>query len=733
MVHFNNYILPVLFGLLNIGGSYSESTPCTISNSDSVYKTSASCTPGYYLIDKSDSSILTEAASAAVETVLLSCEGGDNKPCTETTVPGYYVNKGGNNGNFIECDSSYRCNIASVTTAACGENKVGKLLLDSDSYGICLAFNKYNDPGIKYLKVDFDKKNGSYLVKHTSGTIFSFDKTANYYALKITEDSITFNKGCTDIVDQCVLYTGGELVTRVEDFCSEDSSGRYYTCTNGKCISENQEAGNAKDDNGEGAACTISKTESFAITVSCTNYGYYLYEDGTPANSRVCLHKEGVDLTCTELSKIPVGYYWNSYQYNEVIECSGTTCKKDDLPTSCTSAEAGKIIDNGYNLEFCISNENSIPLVKDKTFEFTGIAKSIFSETTVTYVLKIDGSSLTVEKKINVSGELSKCSEKCTTDVYCINTTKIQTGSGDCADITGAALEKTAGKHYIYFDAEDKITTFTEAKKAYECEFNADGGNTLKACEVVDQKAIAISGVGELSCDKNTGCKFVAETKVTCNFDSPDENCNGYYVNESSELLSCDGKSCEKISTPLGYFVNSNTYIICNKDIIKINERDATENTIDSHTVTGDDELNYYCGEVTPTETDEETCTKGELIKISEVVKVCNTGKTSDAIAFGDDKNNYLIQANTLDGSHDETKYYILKVNSNDIQPVLDDKRHYKYIFKDSFKVLNEDNSNCSNVENSGETIDDLIEYEKNEDNTYSETTPKLSEDEASP
>jgi len=36
-------------------------------------------------------------------------------------------------------------------------------------------------------------------------------------------------------------------------------------------------------------------------------------------------------------------------------------------------------------------------------------------------------------------------------------------------------------------------------------------------------------------------------------------------------------------------------------------------------------------------------------------------------------------------------------------------------------------------VENSGETIDDLIEYEKNEDNTYSETTPKLSEDEASP
>jgi len=54
-------------------------------------------------------------------------------------------------------------------------------------------------------------------------------------------------------VDQCVLYTGGELVTRVEDFCSEDSSGRYYTCTNGKCISENQEAGNAKDDNGEGA------------------------------------------------------------------------------------------------------------------------------------------------------------------------------------------------------------------------------------------------------------------------------------------------------------------------------------------------------------------------------------------------------------------------------------------------------------------------------------------------
>jgi len=146
---------------------------------------------------------------------------------------------------------------------------------------------------------------------------------------------------------------------------------------------------------------------------------------------------------------------------------------------------------------------------------------------------------------------------------------------------------------------------------------------------------------------------------------------NGYYVNESSELLSCDGKSCEKISTPLGYFVNSNTYIICNKDIIKINERDATENTIDGHTVTGDDELNYYCGEVTPTETDEETCTKGELIKISEVVKVCNTGKTSDAIAFGDDKNNYLIQANTLDGSHDETKYYILKVNSNDIQPVL--------------------------------------------------------------
>jgi len=159
---------------------------------------------------------------------------GVNNLCNETTIPGFYIDE---NKNYIECFSNYQCKIISLENS-CNDNNVGKLVnQDDNKIGLCLSFPKYditadyvatNKDSIeeeedielpevkKYIVLEFKKTSShrrennnsqggtdnsesidNYLIKHVKNKVFSFDKSAIYYAVKVDTNSITFNNDFT--------------------------------------------------------------------------------------------------------------------------------------------------------------------------------------------------------------------------------------------------------------------------------------------------------------------------------------------------------------------------------------------------------------------------------------------------------------------------------------------------------------------------------------------------------
>lgn len=491
-------------------------------------------------------------------------------------------------------------------------------------------------------------------MKHTSGTIFSFDKSANYYGLKVTKNAITFDNSCNndgEKVDQCVLYDDGKLVSRVVDFCSNTSSGRYYTCDNGKCISETQAAGNAKDDNGE-SVCTIKKNYEF--NSACTNYGYYLFTD------KVCLNESEKSLDCKSFSEMPVGYYWSSNQYNDIIKCGGVTCEKvTPFPTTC-AGNTGKIIDNGYNLEFCTSSSSSVPMIKNKIIDFVGDAGSIFSDSTKTYHLKTTENSLIVNSVNTFSGKLPTCSASCTNDKYCITSDgKIQTGNGSCDDINGTGVIPAmaeAGAYTLFFGADNTLVSSQgEAKKAYSCTFTETSPYTLGTCTIINGESFVIGNAGVLTCTEASGCTLDAPTQNNVSYHRMKTKCQtadtvceeettdataGYLY----ECTNPDGTVACTLVNAVGYYINGNALYTCTN---------ASDVKCTKSTKTNEDE-SLSCS----------TNNIGKIVYKTDQYVICTgTGTTANLVALGTE---YVIVQGSSDTTYglDTSKYGIIKASS---------------------------------------------------------------------
>lgn len=174
----------------------------------------------------------------------------------------------------------------------------------------------------------------------------------------------------------------------------------------------------------------------------------------------------------------------------------------------------------------------------------------------------------------NTAGQLPICGNTCTTDVYCVNRNdigKIQTGNGICKSITGTTVNKTKGKHYIYFDDKNKLVQIkSNAKKIYECDFNDD--LSINNCIVYDLKSHVISNSGVLTCT----------SLLECSLDKPDNNKRKYYLLDNKEvgtlididstagyLYVCINNSnsvrCFLIET-VGYYMLNNELYTCDKN-----------------------------------------------------------------------------------------------------------------------------------------------------------------------
>jgi len=111
--------------------------------------------------------------------------------------------------------------------------------------GVCVEYPSYTDKAsLQHHIITFQDstEDDRFLVNYNKESIFNFDydNKITYYAVQVSDNSIMFDSEYgknNDIIDQCVLTTDGKVVDRFVDFCSDASSGNYYTCKYGKCES----------------------------------------------------------------------------------------------------------------------------------------------------------------------------------------------------------------------------------------------------------------------------------------------------------------------------------------------------------------------------------------------------------------------------------------------------------------------------------------------------------------
>jgi len=187
---------------------------------------------------------------------------GTNSYSYVNPVPGYYMNKC-NEERYIQC-SSKGCKSKKLPTVneGCHTSTDGKLIKMDDELVVCTKVNELNYTSkevntSRYVGISFlpsTNEEDRYLIHH-AGDVFSFERTTsnNYYVVSKNTTSIVFDPNYKYVKDYCTSISS-LIVNRLEDFCSSNSSGMYYTCTTGKCTSEFQVDLDHFENNGE--SCT---------------------------------------------------------------------------------------------------------------------------------------------------------------------------------------------------------------------------------------------------------------------------------------------------------------------------------------------------------------------------------------------------------------------------------------------------------------------------------------------
>jgi len=379
---------------INVPTDYKKNTFCGIdiekpndpNNNNNNNESSETIVPGYYFEDG----------------ILIYLNLSENRyEVMLNPLPGYYVNKN-ESESYIKCTNSGCETIKKPDESkSCSSNYDGYLIYNNESgVGLCTKINEIveNDNiNIEhYTIIPFANTETSYLVHHAiDGEVFNFDrKTDNvYYVVKSNKEAIMFNPEISE-KDHCA-DKDGKLMDRVTDFCSNESSGMYYNCVNGKCTSEYQTEIGKFEDNGEKECICTGTTASENCKNNSNAVGYYL--SGTDLYE----YKSG-ESECIKVDNPKDGYYWNSHQYNKLVMCTKSLCStftpKLKAAITDNSDYESQFVDSGYNLIFNGESLSSILSKSLDKYEIDGNSDSVFNDPTKTYSIKVNKNSAIIDE-----------------------------------------------------------------------------------------------------------------------------------------------------------------------------------------------------------------------------------------------------------------------------------------------------------------------------------------------
>ncbi|OUM69772.1 hypothetical protein PIROE2DRAFT_2194 [Piromyces sp. E2] len=544
-----------------------------------------------------------------------------NPTCTidKNPLPGYYMDKE-KNTKVIKCTYSGCDKIDKPTISkrvdSCTSEHDGKLTfvgpITSSTVKLCTQINKFTDgnfnsildknyAGITFAEIGAEENSEERFLVHqaTAGEVFSFDRSPDntYYVVKTTTDSIVLDIAYNK-VDYC-SDTSAKMMDRLQDFCSANSSGMYYTCENGKCIAESQ-LDNTKKANTDLCSCTTAGKKTGCDTDGSTYDGYYSYNNAlfSISSTKNC---------ASETSPAP-GYYWNKHQYNEVSECNGSTCTKSTVPVEITKScdgHANKIIDIGYNIYFCLDARTPIQLIppplaaavsrkrsgpSEPELVVPGIAGTAFKDPSKYYILKIAENKITVDtddtnghesctgfsdRKIAIHGfsvsitpkilptcvsEAAKCGLSLST--YCITDgTGILKMAGDACTVMSMSVhdyfifKETATKNEFVKVDESAVDT-----TSYYLIYQAGAQETAGTVQQVKGRQLYL-GNKLMQC-RNSGVCMAIATKGLY-FSEKGLKVDGSVAStDNLKPVSCDGERCD-LASPLVlgvYYANGRVY-----------------------------------------------------------------------------------------------------------------------------------------------------------------------------
>jgi len=508
MVNFKYIGLPILLGLF---GTVSAAG-CDFTITDTGCTADAACSTNYGFYLK--------------ENKLIHYTSDETTPCEVIAfpTPGYYKNKGktDDNDEFIQCTST-GCSTIKKEASACAAGNDGKIVTSGN---LCTKMNELNLGGAqpalentKYIEIDFDTSNNNYIVHH-AGDVFNFngDHFNTYYVVKKDRDYIVFDpsfiggntageEGQYNVEDYCATKDG-LMMDRKTDFCSNASSGMYYSCVYGKCTSESQLDSTQKEDNGN-TECHCHQGSVGTVATGCTKKGYYL--EGSD------LYEFSSGTTCTQkaANSLAKGFYWNEYTYNSALKNDGESFTHVNvvLNSSC-EGHANEIIDNGFTLLFCDSEGKAIAvssLADNSHTVVQGVASTLFTDTSKYYLLKKGANSLALDTEATGEKTVGDQKYNCENGVC----TKVTPAAVTCDPTSTTAAERADCSGY-YLNGNDLLKC-TGTGDAVTCQSTAISLGYYKAGPKAADAAKYIKCTADSSgAKKCEGLSAPAESATTC-------------------------------------------------------------------------------------------------------------------------------------------------------------------------------------------------------------------------
>lgn len=571
MVNFKYWILPLAVGLL----SSKVKAQCSFSKDTSgnvVVASGATCSDDYYLVDTTATPSPTIITATGTPGSLIQI-ASSTVTVIATPTPGYYSST-----NLIECFARGGCKKAITdTVSSCTSDDIGKYTTD----GIVIGCNGSSKVAIKFdgTGYEFSSDKKIYLSAFAKDHAFGFDPSVNYYGIYLeTNKYIVFNN--TINIDDDVgvkLSTGEVLFDRKEAFCG--GATNYYTCKKGKCVGRGVTDYSVPEPNTGICTITDGPSSPYTITNCIANSGYYIVN-----TDKLCKIKE-VAGKCAEVSNPTRGYYWNSYYYNRIIHCNGTTCKEVPavVSDSCNSNLVGQIIDDGYNVYFCKTSSDKVLLetfakevaaaTTELKFKVAGDNKGgIFDNVDAYYAITtLDNEDSTTPKvtalivDTSYNGIINNA--ECVDGVCLINkcTFTVSTDASKKSTCAASHCASTEFEGFSFVDKNGNIV-YNENSAGFLVKYTLAGNK----CDVVSQikEGAYLNQVDKVipggTTKLNEKFPLVVCTSSECKLEkNPSTSFKYYNVGDATKpIISCDANGCTAAAATKDYYNNGNRKLI---------------------------------------------------------------------------------------------------------------------------------------------------------------------------